>query len=177
VIKIGRGRYAFYAHMQPRSLRVRMGQRVKRGQVLGRLGNTGNSDAPHLHFQIMNGPGPLSFDGLPFELRSFVSRGTITSPLDERFVRQGEPAVIGPVNRGRHRSRLPLNNASDRLSRVTRRRGRQSSLSAHSPAAAATPQHSRCAALLDVEVVAQRFPDHRGGRFTIALGSSREGLA
>jgi Peptidase family M23 len=110
VIKMGRGRYAFYAHMQPRSLRVRMGQRVKRGQVLGRLGNTGNSDAPHLHFQIMNGPGPLSSDGLPFELRSFVSRGTITSPLDERFFLQGEPAVIGPVNRGRHRSQLPLNN-------------------------------------------------------------------
>jgi len=57
--------------------------------MIGRLGNTGNSDAPHLHFHIMNGPGPLSSDGLPFELRSFTSESTVTSPLDRLFT--GEP--------------------------------------------------------------------------------------
>ncbi len=50
VIKIGRGHFAFYAHMQPDSLRVWVGKHVRRAQVIGLLGNTGNSDARHLHF-------------------------------------------------------------------------------------------------------------------------------
>jgi hypothetical protein len=108
VINIGHGHFAFYAHMQPHSLRVHVGQHVKRGEVIGLLGNTGNSDAPHLHFHIMNGPGPLSSDGLPFELRSFVSDGTITSPLEYLF--NGKPATIGTAGRGHHRHELPLEN-------------------------------------------------------------------
>lgn len=108
VINIGHGHFAFYAHMQPHSLRVRLGEHVKQGQVIGRLGNTGNSDAPHLHFHIMNGPGPLSSDGLPFEFRSFVSDGTITSPLTDLF--SGQPATIGHASRGLHHHELPLEN-------------------------------------------------------------------
>jgi hypothetical protein len=110
VIKIARGRFAFYAHMQPGSLRVSVGERVRRGQVIGLLGNTGNSDAPHLHFAIVSGPGPVSSDGLPFEFRSFVSEGTITSPLESGFFLKGEPAVIGEATRGYHRRELPLEN-------------------------------------------------------------------
>lgn len=108
VINIGHGDFAFYAHMQPHSLRVHVGQHVKQGQVIGLLGNTGNSDAPHLHFHIMNGPGPLSSDGLPFELRTFVSEGRITSPLENLF--EGKPATIDPASRGHHRHELPLEN-------------------------------------------------------------------
>jgi Peptidase family M23 len=108
VINIGHGHFAFYAHMQPHSLQVHVGEHVKQGQVIGLLGNTGNSDAPHLHFHIMNGPGPLSSDGLPFELRSFRSLGTITSPLEHLFT--GKPASIGPASRGLHRHELPLEN-------------------------------------------------------------------
>jgi len=75
VVDIGGGHYAFYAHLQPGSIKVRQGQRVKTGQVLGLLGNTGNSDAPHLHFHIMSGPSPLQSNGLPFEITSFVGQG------------------------------------------------------------------------------------------------------
>ena len=109
VIKIGRGHFAYYGHMQD-GLLVHIGERVRQGQVIGLLGNTGNSDAPHLHFAILNGPGPLSSDSLPFEFGSFISQGTITSPLDDRFFREGEPAVIGPASRGYHRRQLPLEN-------------------------------------------------------------------
>ena len=56
ILDLGNGNFAFYAHMQPNSLRVKVGDRVRRGEVLGRLGNSGNSDAPHLHFQISNDP-------------------------------------------------------------------------------------------------------------------------
>ena len=46
VVDIGDGAFAFYAHLQRGSLKVKLGDRVKTGQVLGLLGNTGNSTAP-----------------------------------------------------------------------------------------------------------------------------------
>ena len=46
IVDIGDGRYAMYAHMIPRSIVVRVGQHVARGELLGRLGSSGNSDAP-----------------------------------------------------------------------------------------------------------------------------------
>jgi hypothetical protein len=110
MIKIAPGRFAFYAHLQPHSLRVHLGEHVRQGQAIGLLGNTGNSDAPHLHFAVLAGPGPLSSDGLPYEFRSFVSRGTITSPLDNGFFREDKPAVIGAKSRSSHSRELPLAN-------------------------------------------------------------------
>jgi hypothetical protein len=106
VADIGNGRFAFYAHMQTGSVRVRVGDGVARGQVLGLLGNTGNSDAPHLHFHVMDGPIPLASNGLPFVLRSFGSEGTVTSSFDD--LAAGLPAVIGPALAGRHENQMPL---------------------------------------------------------------------
>ncbi|MHA2365501.1 MAG: M23 family metallopeptidase [Candidatus Hodarchaeales archaeon] len=57
--------YSFYAHMIPGSVKVKTGDRVKQGQTLGHLGNSGNSDGPHLHFQLMNGPDKPTSRGLP----------------------------------------------------------------------------------------------------------------
>ena len=54
ILDIGGGRFAFYAHLQPGSLRVKLGDKVRRGQVLGLVGNSGNSTEPHLHFHIEN---------------------------------------------------------------------------------------------------------------------------
>jgi Peptidase family M23 len=59
-LDLGGGRFAHYAHLQPGTLAVRVGDRVRRGQVLGRVGNSGSSDAPHLHFQLTDGPDPLA---------------------------------------------------------------------------------------------------------------------
>jgi len=66
IVDMGGGRYAFYAHMQPGTLRVKVGDRVRRGQVLGLLGNSGNSTEPHLHFHIGNANAPLASEGLPY---------------------------------------------------------------------------------------------------------------
>lgn len=52
-LDLGHGLRAFYAHLQPGSVRVKTGELVKRGQVLGRLGNSGNSAGPHLHFHVV----------------------------------------------------------------------------------------------------------------------------
>lgn len=66
ILNLGHGLFAAYAHMIPGSIRVKEGQRVKVGQVLGKLGNSGNSAEPHLHFQIMNAPNFVAAEGLPF---------------------------------------------------------------------------------------------------------------
>ena len=68
VLDLGGGRYAFYAHLQPGSLRVRTGDRAKRGQVIGLLGNSGNSTEPHLHFHVSDGVSPLGSEGLPYAI-------------------------------------------------------------------------------------------------------------
>ena len=84
---LGGDRYALYAHMQPGSVRVTVGQRVERGQVLGLVGNTGGSSAPHLHFQIMDGsggPSALDANGLPYVFDRFTLIGNIpdlTAPV------------------------------------------------------------------------------------------------
>jgi murein DD-endopeptidase len=75
IMEIGNGLFAFYAHMQPGSVRVRVGDRVTRGKVLGLLGNTGNSSEPHLHFQICNANSELGSEGLPYAFASFEVQG------------------------------------------------------------------------------------------------------
>jgi hypothetical protein len=107
VVDIGGGRFAFYAHMQPSSLRVRVGQRVVTGQLLGRLGNSGNSDAPHLHFHVMDSPAPLGSNGLPYVFRSFRGEGTVTA-ADLDTLLTGRPAAIAPALSGQYSDRLPL---------------------------------------------------------------------
>jgi murein DD-endopeptidase len=71
ITDMGNGLYAFYAHMQPGSLRVKVGDKVHRGQVLGLLGNTGNSSEPHLHFDICNASSMLACEGFPYAFASF----------------------------------------------------------------------------------------------------------
>jgi hypothetical protein len=79
VLDIGGGHYAFYAHCVPSSFMVREGDVVREGQPLALLGNSGNSDAPHLHFEITDGPDILFSHGVPFVLKGYVKKGEIGS--------------------------------------------------------------------------------------------------
>jgi hypothetical protein len=107
VVDMGERRFAFYAHLQPDSLTVHEGQPVHQGQVLGLLGNSGNSDAPHLHFHIMDGPDPLGSNGLPYVFRSFDGVGVVTDDLDALL--EGMPATIDPAKlSGSYVKQLPL---------------------------------------------------------------------
>jgi hypothetical protein len=71
LIDAGAGRYILYAHLQPGSLRVKTGDHVTRGDVLGLLGNSGNSTEPHLHFHICDANAALVCDGLPWVFDHF----------------------------------------------------------------------------------------------------------
>jgi hypothetical protein len=86
--------FAMYAHMQPGSVRVHSGDKVHTGQILGLVGNTGNSIAPHLHFQLMAEPSSLASNGLPYAIDSFQITGQIpsTEAFDEAEAK-GTPAA------------------------------------------------------------------------------------
>jgi murein DD-endopeptidase len=79
ILDLGSGHFAFYAHLKPGSIKVRIGNRVKQGEMLALVGNSGNADAPHLHFQVMNANSPLAADGLPYVFRKFTVEGRLPS--------------------------------------------------------------------------------------------------
>jgi hypothetical protein len=79
VLNLGNGIFAFYAHLQRGSIAVSSGDHVKRGQVLGKVGNTGNTSAPHLHFHLMDGPSTLGSNGLPYVIDSFGFAGEVSA--------------------------------------------------------------------------------------------------
>ncbi len=87
-LDLGDGRYANYMHLQPRSIRVKVGQNVRAGDVLALVGNSG-ATAPHLHFQVNEGPEPMLSEGIPFIFDSFMREGkkaTDQIPLDRWVV-------------------------------------------------------------------------------------------
>jgi hypothetical protein len=77
VLDLGGGQQVLYAHLIPGSLRVQTGEAVNRGDVIGLLGNSGNSTEPHLHFHVartvnLQSLSALDAIGLPFVHASFV---------------------------------------------------------------------------------------------------------
>lgn len=72
---IGGGHFAFYAHLQPGSLRVHEGDRVVRGQVIALLGNSGNSSEAHLHFHVSDASDPLMSEGVPYVFDRYTLTG------------------------------------------------------------------------------------------------------
>lgn len=65
VLRLADGRHAFYQHLAP-GLSLRPGLRVRRGQVIGKVGASGHVTQPHLHFHVADGPTPLDSEGLPY---------------------------------------------------------------------------------------------------------------
>jgi hypothetical protein len=79
VIDHGNSEYSVMAHMQQGSVTVKVGDRVAAGQVIGKLGNSGNAFGPHLHYQLQSGPRLLYDQSLPFRFQNIdipqLSRG------------------------------------------------------------------------------------------------------
>jgi murein DD-endopeptidase MepM/ murein hydrolase activator NlpD len=113
IIDHGNGFYSFYAHLQPGSVTVEVGDKVQTGDQLGLLGNTGNTSGPHLHFHIMSGPSALGSDGVPYVLDSFELAGRATEAELDAALIEGKkhfPSRAELDTAGRQ-DELPLDNA------------------------------------------------------------------
>lgn len=75
VLDLGEGQFAYYAHLKRGSLRIKVGDRVRRGDVLAAIGNSGDARWPHLHFQVADSPEILAGEGLPYVIDRFVTLG------------------------------------------------------------------------------------------------------
>jgi murein DD-endopeptidase MepM/ murein hydrolase activator NlpD len=99
ILDLGNRHYALYAHMQPGSIKVHLGEHVHPGQVIGLVGDTGNSIVPHLHFQVTDGPSGAASNGLPYEITEFEVTGKTpgTKAFDEAET-NGTPLAVTPFN-------------------------------------------------------------------------------
>jgi pimeloyl-ACP methyl ester carboxylesterase len=82
VLDLGDGRFAVYAHLRAGSVAVRPGDRVRRGQHLAKVGSSGTTGGPHLHFQVTDSSSVVAGDGLPYVFDAFEVTGQ-TPPLAE----------------------------------------------------------------------------------------------
>ena len=76
VVRIAPGKYADYVHLAVGSVRIQVGQHVRAGDIIGELGNTGNSTEPHLHFGIHDSPSPSTASSLPFVIDRYTLERT-----------------------------------------------------------------------------------------------------
>ena len=102
ILDLGDGNFAFYAHLQPGSLRVELGQQVQRGDVLGLVGNSGNSTEPHLHFHVSDRASPLGAVGLPYVFDTFRLQGNAAANPD---------SIVAPGEAETRTLQMPLENA------------------------------------------------------------------
>lgn len=82
---------ALLAHLRRGSITVARGERVRTGQLQGAVGNSGNSLVPHLHFEILDGPDPLTAQRLPFRVRAYDRwTGNAWERVEHGVLRAGE---------------------------------------------------------------------------------------
>ena len=93
-LDLGGGQHAYYMHLQPGSVRVHTGDHVRRGQVIARVGATGDAREPHLHFEVTNSPQLGLGEGVPYLIDRYRTKGangaaeqhTHELPLDHEVV-------------------------------------------------------------------------------------------
>ena len=108
-------RFALYGHLESGSVRVQVGDSVRRGQWIAAIGNSGNSDGPHLHFHITEVPdaatAPLRGEGIPFVLDSFL----VVAHDPERVSQGARLTALGS-----HQVELPIEGDVIRISQISR---------------------------------------------------------
>jgi hypothetical protein len=101
VLDLGNGVFALYAHMKQASALVKVGDTVKKGQEIGRLGNSGNTSEAHLHFQLQRSP-LLSGENVPWVIDGFTSIGVLAADGD---------SVIDAPRPGKQSNEVPVANS------------------------------------------------------------------
>src|SRR5689334_6694687 len=83
VLDLGDGQFAHYNHLQPGSVRVKSGDRVRRGQVIAGVGASGDARGPHVHFEVTTSAKPGG-EGLPYVIDSYHGIAANKQPLGLR---------------------------------------------------------------------------------------------
>lgn len=109
VLALPGGQRVFYGHLKPESIRVKVGQKVKQGDTIAALGNSGQSDAPHLHIHVADGSSALGAEGLAFAFQAFQIQGYVPSLEVIESQKGWQRASDSKVNE--RRKELPLANA------------------------------------------------------------------
>ena len=102
MLEIAPNVFAWYAHLRQGSIAVKVGDAVKAGAPIGKLGNTGPSEGPHLHLGLLDKPDPIAGRSLPFVFDSFTLVGAVDFDASK-----GDQLVIRPDSR-QVRSAYPL---------------------------------------------------------------------
>ena len=108
VVRLADGSFIFYGHLRQGSVRVREGQAVVAGDELGALGNSGQSDAPHLHIHVSDGASALGADGRAFAFSRYELAGHVPSLA---VLETPEGWVHSPEPRRALTDELPVDNA------------------------------------------------------------------
>jgi murein DD-endopeptidase MepM/ murein hydrolase activator NlpD len=107
VVEIAPRRFVLYAHMRTGTVRVKIGDNVNIGEILGHVGNTGSSTEPHLHMHIDDQPSFLAGNGVPYEF----TEGEASGPV-EANVSSPSAINLGPIGPQRpFTNDYPANNA------------------------------------------------------------------
>ncbi|MCE3551907.1 M23 family metallopeptidase [Pseudonocardia sp. RS11V-5] len=110
-LMIAPGVYVMYAHFTKDSVAVKTGQQVKKGDVLGHIGSSGNSTAPHLHFQVNTQPTFFPTDSTPFAFDCMRVDGQVTERIwDDVLAEQPTPELpyTPSTDTGERRGQMPL---------------------------------------------------------------------
>jgi len=102
MLEIAPNVFAWYAHLRQGSLTVKVGDAVKAGAPIAKLGNTGPSEGPHLHLGLLDKPDPIAGRSLPFVFDSFTLVGAVDFDASK-----GDRLVILPDS-GQVRLAYPL---------------------------------------------------------------------
>jgi murein DD-endopeptidase MepM/ murein hydrolase activator NlpD len=85
IIDHGNNQFGYYAHLKPFTVGVKAGAYVKAGDVLGEVGNSGDSTEPHLHFHVMNNADPNQADGVPLVFEHWKAQSYSRFPIAREF--------------------------------------------------------------------------------------------
>lgn len=81
-LDLGGGQFAYYMHLQPGSLKVKVGDRVRPGQALARIGVSGDAREPHLHFEVTTSSKLLAGEGIPYLIDRYSSKTKNDGPAE-----------------------------------------------------------------------------------------------
>jgi hypothetical protein len=84
-VDLGGGQFAYYMHLQPGSLRIKTGDHVRRGQVLARIGCSGDAREPHLHFEVTTSSKLLAGEGVPYLIDRYSCKSASDGPMELRI--------------------------------------------------------------------------------------------